>query len=117
MAQGALKKNPSATANSHHKAKRNAPVLGLKKGARVIAPKKADLVKHKKINKVHGPSIPLYHRDGESRRNETKTVKSVLIRMVICLEIHIRPHSADGAEISGTSGSFGDFEGWEEEGE
>ncbi|KAK2813221.1 hypothetical protein FQN50_000899 [Emmonsiellopsis sp. PD_5] len=45
MAQGALKKIKSATSS------RKPNTLGPKKGARVIAPKKASLVRQKKMNK------------------------------------------------------------------
>lgn len=48
MAQGAIKaKKPSASAKS-----RKPAVLGPKKGSRMIAPKKAVLVKNAKITKV-----------------------------------------------------------------
>ncbi|MCJ1388713.1 hypothetical protein MMC18_001562 [Xylographa bjoerkii] len=51
MAQGTVKKSKAATAS------RRPSVLGPKKGARTIAPKRASLVKQKKITKKHSAGL------------------------------------------------------------
>ncbi|KAI9712956.1 MAG: hypothetical protein M1812_006703 [Candelaria pacifica] len=53
MAQGQLKK-PS---KSHSSSTKRPTILGPKKGARTIAPKKATLVAHKKITKKHSSGL------------------------------------------------------------
>jgi len=51
MAQGTIKKSKVVTAS------RRPSILGPKKGARTIAPKRASLVKQKKITKKHSAGL------------------------------------------------------------
>ncbi|KAI9704972.1 MAG: hypothetical protein M1836_006752 [Candelina mexicana] len=54
MAQGTLKKSKSTSSTS-----KRPTILGPKKGARTIAPKKASLVAQKKITKKHSSGLIL----------------------------------------------------------
>lgn len=114
MTQGAIKKS-KVTQNSarrysssnpkivplNPKLNRDRPAAGPRKGQRIIAPKKAVLVKQKKITKVF---------DGDS------VLESQTILLIVGgrIEIYVGLDKQDGKRVGGESGPSRNARRWEE---